>query len=134
MVCIVGFLHNCFRVSPKFQVVVSDICLINMFALHMYHMCLTLLILWHYLMIPSAKPLHSLYTKRFLKRLYNRGPLHVLWQVSFGCLVTWSISSWQEYYKSVFFFNFTKLQYLNDKIIPKKTIWHLTNWQNWCFG
>ncbi len=44
------------------------------------------------------------------------GPLHVLWQVSFGCWVTWSISSWQEYYKSVFFFNFTKLQFLNDKI------------------
>ena len=42
--------------------------------------------------------------------------LHVLWQVSFGCWVTWSISSWQEYYKSVFFFNFTKLQFLNDKI------------------
>ena len=31
------------------------------------------------------------------------GPLHVLWQVSFGCWVTWSISCWQEYYKSVFF-------------------------------
>jgi hypothetical protein len=29
--------------------------------------------------------------------------LHVLWQVSFGCWVTWSISSWQNYYKSVFF-------------------------------
>ena len=24
------------------------------------------------------------------------GPLHVLWQVFFGCWVTWSISSWQE--------------------------------------
>ena len=24
------------------------------------------------------------------------GPLHVLWQISFGCRVTWSISSWQE--------------------------------------
>ena len=31
------------------------------------------------------------------------GPLHVLWQVSLGCWVTWSISSWQKYYKSVFF-------------------------------
>ena len=31
------------------------------------------------------------------------GPLHVLWQASFGCWVTWSISSWQEYYKSVSF-------------------------------
>ena len=29
--------------------------------------------------------------------------IHVLWQVSFGCWVTWSISSWQEYYKSVLF-------------------------------
>ena len=44
------------------------------------------------------------------------GPLHVLWLVSFGCWVTWSISSWQEYHKSVFFFNLTKLQFLNDKI------------------
>ena len=34
---------------------------------------------------------------------WNLGPLHVLLQVSFGCWVTWSISSWQEYYKSVFF-------------------------------
>ena len=31
------------------------------------------------------------------------GPLHVLWQVSFSCWVTWSISSWKKYYKSVFF-------------------------------
>ena len=31
------------------------------------------------------------------------GPLHVLWQVSFGCWVMWSISSWQKYYKIVFF-------------------------------
>ena len=37
-------------------------------------------------------------------------PLHVLWQVSFGCWVTWSISSWQEYNKSVFFVNFTKIK------------------------
>ena len=44
------------------------------------------------------------------------GPLHVLWQLSFGCWVTWSIPSWQEFYKSVFFFNFTKPQFLNDKI------------------
>ena len=29
--------------------------------------------------------------------------LHALWQVSYGCWVTWSISCWQEYYKSVFF-------------------------------
>ena len=44
------------------------------------------------------------------------GPLHVLWQVSFGCWVTWSISSWQKCYKSDFFFNFKKLQFLNNKI------------------
>ena len=31
------------------------------------------------------------------------GPLHILWQVSFGCWVTWSISSWQKYHMSVFF-------------------------------
>ena len=31
------------------------------------------------------------------------GPLHVIWQVSFGCWVTWSISSWQKYYKTGFF-------------------------------
>ena len=32
--------------------------------------------------------------------------------------------------KSVFFFNLTKLQFLNDKIYsyPKKTIWHLEIW------
>ena len=47
------------------------------------------------------------------------GPLHVLWLVSIGCWVTWSISSWQEYYKSVFFFNFTKLQFLNLRGIER---------------
>ena len=39
-----------------------------------------------------------------------------VWQVSFGCWVTWSISSWQKCYKSVFFFSFTKFQLLNNKI------------------
>ena len=46
--------------------------------------------------------------------------------------VEWSISSWREYYKSVFFFNFTK-PFLNDKIYSytkKKTIWHLAICQN----
>ena len=47
--------------------------------------------------------------------LQDLAPPHVLWQVSFGCWVTWSISSWQKCYKSVFFFNFTKLQFLNNK-------------------
>ena len=31
------------------------------------------------------------------------GPLDVVWQVSFGCWITWSILSWQESYKCVFF-------------------------------
>ena len=31
------------------------------------------------------------------------GPLHVVWQVSFGCWIKWSISSWQNFYKSAFF-------------------------------
>ena len=53
----------------------------------------------------------------FLKMIqFHPAPPHVLWQVSFGCWVTWSISSWQKCYKSVFFFNFTKLQFLNNKI------------------
>ena len=43
----------------------------------------------------------------------DNGLLHVLWQVSFGCWVTWSISSWQEYYQSVFF---PKMNEINDKI------------------
>ena len=29
--------------------------------------------------------------------------------------------------------NFSKLQFLNDKMY-KKAIWHLAVWQNWCFG
>ena len=33
-------------------------------------------------------------------RMSHLGPLHV---VCFGCWFTWSISSWQEYYKSHFF-------------------------------
>ena len=31
------------------------------------------------------------------------GPLHVIRQVSFGCWITWSISSWQNSYKSFFY-------------------------------
>ena len=63
-------------------------------------------------------------------------PPHVLWQVSFGCWVTWSISSWQKCYKSVFFFNFTKLQFLTDKIYiyTKKNYLAFCKLQNWCFG
>ena len=50
---------------------------------------------------------------------WAKGPPHVLWEVSFGFWVTWSISCWQENYKSVFF---PKLQFLNDKLqlYPKK--------------
>ena len=59
----------------------------------------------------------------------SKGPLHVIWQVSFGCWVTWSNSSWQEYYNSVFFFNFTKLQFLNDKSYTKKKLFG-----TWQFG
>ena len=46
-------------------------------------------------------------------------PPHVLWEVSIGFWVPWSISSWQENYKSVFF---PELQFLNDKLqlYPKK--------------
>ena len=34
---------------------------------------------------------------------HDKAPPHVLWQVSFGFWVMWSISSWQEHYKSFFF-------------------------------
>ena len=34
---------------------------------------------------------------------WDFGPLHVVWQVSFGCWITWSISCWQNSYMSVFF-------------------------------
>ena len=57
-----------------------------------------------------------------------KGPLHVLWQVSFGFWVTWSISSGQENYKSFFFF--LKLQFLNYSYTQKS---YLAIWQN-CFG
>ena len=39
---------------------------------------------------------------RYLKTKV-KGSLHVVWQVSFGCWITWCISSWQNSYKSVFF-------------------------------
>ena len=35
--------------------------------------------------------------------IHTQGTLLVHWQVSFGCWLTWSISSWPKYYKSVFF-------------------------------
>ena len=40
----------------------------------------------------------------------DSGHLHVLWQVSFGCWVTWSISSWQKYHKSVFLPNSERIE------------------------
>jgi hypothetical protein len=79
----------------------------------------------------------------FRLKVWTLGPLHVLWQVSFGCWVTWSISSWQKYYKIVFFsqswfwmikftfipiklfgtWQFDKIDVLVDFIIQ--------NWQDW---
>ena len=61
------------------------------------------------------------------------GPLHVVWQVSFGCWITWPISSWQNSYKSVFFPKAEWWVFLNDNICSytKKAIWHLAIWQNW---
>ena len=44
----------------------------------------------------------------------HTAPPHVLWQVCFGCWVTWSISSWQECYKSYFF---PMLQFLNNRLL-----------------
>ena len=51
----------------------------------------------------------------------DKGPLHVLWQVSFGCWITWSISSCQNPYNRV------KLSFWMVKftVIQKKTTWHL---------
>jgi hypothetical protein len=59
-----------------------------------------------------------------------QGPLHVLWQVSFGCWVTWSISSWQEYYNSVFF---AKAQWWKAKLLfLSLNNWGLNFLQNEC--
>ena len=48
------------------------------------------------------------------------GPLHVLWQVSFGCWVTWPISSWQKYYKS---FNNWGLNFLQHECSQSSQIY-----------
>ena len=67
-------------------------------------------------------------------RLFNS--LHVLWQVSFGCWVTWSISSWQKYYNSVFF---PKAEWwVAELLFLSPNNWHTTfswniNWQK-CAG
>ena len=71
--------------------------------------------------------------KRMKNRTGKYGPLYVLWQVSFGCWVTWSILSWQKYYKGVFFpkavFEWSNLQLYQKNLFG--------TWQfgkNWCFG
>ena len=38
---------------------------------------------------------------KVLKLKSSQGPLHVVWQVSFGCWITSYISRWQKFYKSV---------------------------------
>ena len=53
-------------------------------------------ICWKLLLLKSIK------STWFQQTFNNFGSPHVLWQVSFGFWVTWSISSWQEYYKSFF--------------------------------
>ena len=73
------------------------------------------------------------------------GPLHVVWQVSFGCWIMWSISSWQNCYKSVFFpkaeqnfffclsttkaWTFCKMNPLN----PLRFTSHQKNWEKCLF-
>ena len=73
-------------------------------------------------------------TKFHLGKDTFKGPLHVVWHVSFGCWITWFISSWQNSYNSVFFPKAEWCVFLNDKVCSytKKTIWHLAIWQNWC--
>ena len=66
--------------------------------------------------------------------LWLLGPLHVLWQVSFGCWVMWSISSWHEYIVWVSSFPSRVIGSRTLNYTKKKTIWHLAIWQNWCFG
>ena len=45
----------------------------------------------------------SSYDRVVSRNMRVLGPLHVFWQVSFGCWVTRSISNWQKNCKSVFF-------------------------------
>ena len=60
---------------------------------------------WSFTLVGPLPLNYSQYEGIRLLQSNNLGPLHVLWQVSFGCWVTWTISSlsWQKYYKSVFF-------------------------------
>ena len=73
---------------------------------------------WPYIVISTKYLLfcyyHSLYLEKEYVTIYLLlGPPHLLWDVSFGFWVTWSISSWQENYKGVFF---PKLQFLNNEL------------------
>ena len=61
---------------------------------------------------------HNLHTKSKDAHCSRLGPLHVLWQASFGCWVTWSISSWQKYYKRVFF---PKAEWLVAELLSLKS-------------
>ena len=50
------------------------------------------------------KPLAKLWPYTFLPSNKHWGPLHIVWQVFFWLLNhVWFISSWQNFYKSVFF-------------------------------
>ena len=56
------------------------------------------------------------------------GPLHVIWQVSFGCWIMWSISSWQNSYNSVVF---PKAEWwVADLLFPSLNNWGLNFLQN----
>ena len=82
---------------------------------------------WFYLFIICLSDLSSTGFEIDQTSRSDIGPLHVLWQVSFGCWVTWSISSWQKYYKSVFFpkvvmgsrASFSVFQQLRPKLTAK---------------
>ena len=48
------------------------------------------------IMVNREATIVSLFTRDFRTSvLIVLGPLHVVWQVSFGCWITWSISSWE---------------------------------------
>ena len=65
---------------------------------------------------------------RQITKSSNLGPPHVLWQVSFGFWVTWSISSWQQI-KRVFSFPSFNFWMINYSYKQKS---YLQLWQN-CF-
>ena len=63
MIYVLGLFHNWFWSFQKFQVVVFDICLINMFALHLYHMCLNI--------INSMTLLYDTFCKTYLLKAHR---------------------------------------------------------------